>query len=313
MVRRILLGFTVLLATAITACQVHYYQARKTPAVRGIVRDMQTGKPIKDAYVCATVFGFPADPVAAIASPPKWALAGTTVTTGDDGRFALEARRPSPKDTGVSWWSYVLWGPDEKTAIGVFVWTPEYQTVLSEAKGFSWTRDPILDKWYDPHDPPIRVRRSGDLKRGFDYAVDVKRAVTEKDWEDKCRMTLNNTNPSHEPGASWLFSDLTAYLEKWPEGQKVGEFYIALWETAPLGPCDYIREELAAGNLTRARLEKLCERARKIISLAEGFCNPPGRMTAESFEEGLNEHRRDVSCARDYLGGKQSSERERTP
>ena len=87
LVRRIFLGFTLLLATAIAACQVHYYQARKTPAVRGIVRDMQTGKPIKDAYVCVTVFGFPADPVAAIASPPKWALAGTTVTTGADGRF----------------------------------------------------------------------------------------------------------------------------------------------------------------------------------------------------------------------------------
>ena len=227
-VRRVLLVFTIVLAAAITACQVHYYQERQTPAVQGVVRDMETGKPIAGAHVSVTVFGFPADPIAAIASPPKWALAGTTVTTGADGRFSLQAQRPSPKDTGVSWLSYLFWGPDTKTAIGVFVWAPEYMTVLSEAEDFFWTQDPILDKWYDPHAPPIEVRRSGDLKRGFDYTVEIKRAVTEKDWEDKCRMTINNTNPLYEPGASWLFSDLTGYLERWPEGEKSGEYTIKI-------------------------------------------------------------------------------------
>ena len=124
--RKGFLGTAGVLVLCITACQVHYYRERRTPEVRGVVLDAESGKPVAGADVGATIFGFPSNPLAGLASPPRWALAGQTMTTKADGAFSLPSQRPSPAATGVSWLSYLLWGPMQKRSIGILVYAPEY-------------------------------------------------------------------------------------------------------------------------------------------------------------------------------------------
>ncbi len=222
--RRGFLGAAGLLLLCITACQVHYYRERRTPEVRGVVLDAESGKPVVGADVGVTVFGFPSNPLAGMASPPRWALTGEMLTTTSDGTFILPSRCPSPESSGVSWLSYLLWGPMQKRSIGILVYAPEDIPLISEADGFDWTTDPWVAAASAGSGSAVKVTRTGSLKAGFRYTLHVRRAVTQKDWESKCALTKQVASSHGEPYQTWLFNDLTGYLERWPQGQKAGEY-----------------------------------------------------------------------------------------
>ena len=230
--RRGFLGAAGLLLLCITACQVHYYRERRTPEVRGVVLDAESGKPVVGADVGVTVFGFPSNPLAGMASPPRWALTGEMLTTTSDGTFILPSRCPSPESSGVSWLSYLLWGPMQKRSIGILVYAPEDIPLISEADGFDWTTDPWVAAASAGSGSAVKVTRTGSLKAGFRYTLHVRRAVTRKDWESKCALTKQVASSHGEPYQTWLFNDLTGYLERWPQGQKAGEYVVALADLA---------------------------------------------------------------------------------
>ena len=110
-----------------------------------------------------------------------------------------------------------------------------------------------------------------------------------------------------------LFVDLTRYLERWPGGEKAGDYYKLVWETATLEPCPHMREDLARGDLTEATLRTHYDRAVEILAIAERFSTPPQGMTEESFQKGLKEHISDVSCAKGLLDENNKLEAGGTP
>ena len=305
--RRVFLGTAGVLVLCITACQVHYYRERRTPEVRGVVLDAENGKPVAGADVGVTVFGFPSNPLAGMASPPRWALAGEMLTTTSDGTFILPSRCPSPESTGVSWLSYLLWGPMQKRSIGILVYAPEYIPLISEADGFDWTTDPWVAAASAGSKSVVKVTRTGSLKAGFRYTLHMRRAVTRKDWESKCALTKQVASSHGEPYQTWLFNDLTGYLERWPQGEKAGEYYALLWETAAYRSCDYMRQDLANGQLSRKELEVYSERGSKILALARGLNPISVGMDEESFRRDLAQHEESLQCAKMLLEERQPS------
>ncbi|MGA9750649.1 MAG: hypothetical protein WBS54_02555 [Acidobacteriota bacterium] len=273
--RRGFLGAAGLLLLCITACQVHYYRERRTPEVRGVVLDAQSGRPVVGADVGVTVFGFPSNPLAGMASPPRWALAGEMLTTASDGTFILPSRCPSPTATGVSWLSYLLWGPMQKRSIGILVYAPEYIPLISEAHGFDWATDPWVAAASAGSGSVVKVTRTGSLKAGFQYRLHVKRAVTQEDWEKKCALTKQIASSQGEPYQTWLFNDLTGYLERWPQGEKAGEYLLILMDQIADGDSPTnIDYSLRAGELSRAAIPIILKRNRAILDLASRM-NPP--------------------------------------
>lgn len=99
----------------------------------------------------------------------------------------------------------------------------------------------------------------------------------------------------------WLFTDLTGYLERWPEGEKAGEYYKLLWETAAFRSCDFMRQDLASGQLSRDELKLYCQRGSRIISIAETLRSPPNGMDMDAFLKDVERHRESVLCARNLL------------
>ena len=290
--RRGFLGAAGLLLLCITACQVHYYRERKTPEVRGVVLDAESGKPVVGADVGVTVFGFPSNPLAGMASPPRWALTGEMLTTTSDGTFILPSRCPSPESSGVSWLSYLLWGPMQKRSIGILVYAPEYIPLISEADGFDWTTDPWVAAASAGSKSVVKVTRTGSLKAGFRYTLHVRRAVTQKDWESKCALTKQVASSHGEPYQTWLFNDLTGYLERWPQREKAGEYLLILMDRIADGdsPAN-IDYALQAGELSGAEIPIILKRNRAILNLASRM-NPPQEpyrvvVTFASYEQRL--------------------------
>lgn len=230
---KIMLGFVAILLCGITACQVHYYKARRTPVVSGKVVDIETGEPIKGADVDCSVFGNSNDPLT-LASPRNLGIVESCVKTNGNGEFTFPSQRPMP--IGVSWWSYYIWGPDTQTGIMVFVHSKDYLTVKSNSEGFNWTDDPCVANEFPDKAALAVVQRKGDVKHGFEYTIKIKRAVTEEEWKRKCRETLEFTRSSIEPDETWRFEDLVGYLERFPDGEKAGEYLIKLCDIViPLG------------------------------------------------------------------------------
>jgi hypothetical protein len=243
-IKRILLVFVILLICCITACQIHYFKARRTPAVSGRVVDIETGIPIAGADVSVQIFGFPADPMAAIASPPRWTLTRAYLKTDNKGEFFFPSEIPPLKNAGNSWWSYAVFGPDQQIGIGVYVFPKDHVTVASRTEGFDWNEDPLY--LLGPKDEKgkllVNVLRRHNNQSAFEYTLKTKKAENEKEWEAKCASTLlHYQDVAHwesvdEPGETCLFNDLVGYLERYPNGEKAGEFLIKLCDIViPLG------------------------------------------------------------------------------
>lgn len=290
-VTRIFLGFVAILLCGITACQVHYYKARRTPAVAGKVVDIETGEPIKGADVSVQVFGFPSNPIAAIASPPKWQLAGDMLKTDSQGSFSFPSQVPPLEDSGVSWWSYILWGPNKQTGIGVNVYTKDHITVASDSEGFEWKLDDFYETYFrgENNEKLVTVERERKGERSFEYTIKVKTAKTERDWEIKCKDTILHTGLGREPDETWVFNDLVGYLERFPEGEKAGDYVLLLLDRIAHGDSEAnIDWGVSSGELDQKAIPILIKRNEKIIELASKITptNHPGEVvTFSNYEQ----------------------------
>ncbi len=228
-VTRIMLGFVAILLCGITACQVHYYKARRTPAVSGKVVDIETGEPIKGADVRIEIL---ADFPNYVDKTARLSVAEGLLKTDKNGKFSFPSQELSFENMRVSLPYYLFLGPPPQAAIGVCVFSKDYITVPSETGGFEWKEDSFFYDGFKGEDGKqlIWITREKNIKKGFDYTVQVKKAVTEKDWEEKCRLTLLHTDISGEPDESFRFNDLVGYLERYPNGEKAGEYIGSLIE-----------------------------------------------------------------------------------
>jgi hypothetical protein len=268
-IKRILFVFVILFICGITACQIHYYRARRTPTVSGRVVDIETGEPIKDTDVLVKIYGFPSDPIAAFASPPKWLLASGILKTDSEGKFSFPSQVPPLEDSGVSWLSYLLWGPDEQIGIGVDAFPKEYITVASESEGFDWNKDPYFFTGYNGENDKsnICVSRQELEKQGFEYLIETKKAITEKDWQIKCHETILHYYSPTEKGTEWLFRDLVGYLEKYPNGEKAGVY---------IGKAMFIAsvKHERAESTNSSDLKRFLEEDRQLLMLADNMPQP---------------------------------------
>lgn len=299
------------------ALQILFQYQRRCPPVSGVVVDRDTGRPIAGAFVTRQMLGMSRNPLYYLggSSGPTPLLPFAGVLTNPEGRFSFPADRTVMKVSESGDPFIYVYGPDIRQAIRLVVYSPEYIPVRSQEEGFDWKKEEWLSldqehthdmrnpKWKVVGPTGFSVTRSGSLWTGYQYRIEMIKAVTEAQWEEKCHETwlLNSLYIPKSISDEWLFNDLTGYLERWPQGEKAAEYYSLVWETAALGGCSYLREELASGELTKAHLRTLCDRAEKIITLGEGFRGSPEGMTQDSFKRGLQEHERDLSCAREYL------------
>jgi len=260
----------VLMLCSISACQVHYYMARRTPAVSGKVVDIETGQPIAGADVMVVIHGFPSDPAAAVASSGVF-IAGGDLKTDSEGKFLFASQTPRIKDSGTTLMSYIFWGPEKQIGIEVNVFSKEHMTAASKTEGLDWKEDPFFEIGYEGKngDRLVRVSRKKQLKGEYQYLIETKKAVTEKEWQLKCHDTLLSCHDPEQKGDEWLFNDLVGYLERFPDGEKAGEYLKLAWQGNQILCPNCAIEEYKKGNLTKEQLNIDYKRACKLIQLEE--------------------------------------------
>ena len=295
----------VVIAALAVSCLYAFYMVwvLHYPAIRGVVVDQTTGQAIPGAEIYTTAQGY--------VFPQEKAVldmnGGSHAAVASGGMFSFSG------GVGMRWG--LFWPLQYVNGAGLEVYAREYMPIeFSEVNRItpgSWRPTTCEETFRKEGDWEVFSSVYGTLKRrrlflrGWTYRIEMIKAVSQEQWEKKCHETelLNSLYVPKEISDEWLFDDLTGYLERWPEGEKAGEHYKLLCETANLVPCNpYERDDFVKGRLTRARLQTYCARAAKIIALAEGFSKPPRGMTQESFKSGLDEGKRQLACARDLLG-----------
>lgn len=285
-----------MLALAVFLYNVVTFVLMWCPPVQGIVLDIDTHRPIEGALVQKQGLG-------PFAFPAMTQAGGRTGGgeaerhTDPQGRFSFPGVFAHPTHQTHAWFG-VLWPFQWLDTIDLTVWHPGYIGVSSLKEGFWWRADkPRSSGGY------CMVSRYRIPLLGFRYTILLRRPETESEWQVKIgSVNLGGLEGGQKTEEERLFNDLTGYLERWPKGEKAGEYYKLVWETASLVPCNpHEREDFARGELGRERLQIYCYRAAKIIALAEGFPKTPLGMTEESFKQDLQEERNQLSCGKELL------------
>ena len=149
----------------------------------------------------------------------------------------------------------------------------------------------------------MKVTRTGSLKAGFQYRLLVKRAVTQEDWEKKCALTKQIASSQGEPYRTWLFNDLTGYLERWPQGEKAGGCMEAALSTGMGASCGYIRDELTTGRITIGQLRVYQERNALLLDLGRRV--PPPALDGiryKSYVSSLESLEKTNKCIEEITG-----------
>lgn len=295
-VTRVMLGFVAILLCCVSACQFHYYKARRTPAVSGKVVDIETGQPIAGADVMVVIHGFPSDPAAAVASSGVF-IAGGDLKTDSEGKFLFASQTPRIKDSGTTLMSYIFWGPEKQIGIEVNVFSKEHITAASKTEGLDWKEDPFFESGYEGKngDRFVRVSRKKQLKGEYQYLIETKKAVTEKEWQLKCHDTLLSCHDPEQKGDEWLFNDLVGYLERFPDGEKAGEY---LNKAISISLARYERKD-SPSNEDRYNFST---EAQYLLGLAEKVQEPKAPLGLKiGYEMDINELRRELSKAKQFM------------
>ena len=287
-----------------------YEAERRCPPVSGVVMDRDTGLPVPGAFVSRQMMGANQNPSSGLggSSGPEPLLRFAERTTDEQGRFSF------PADKTVlagGFWEHLL-GPDTREGIRLVVYARDYLPACSEALGFGWTKEEWKaidwskgpDTWRVVGPLDFSATRQGSLETSYAYRIALIKAVTQAQWEEKCHETwlLNSLYIPKSISDEWLFNDLTGYLERWPDGEKAGEYYKQAWETANLSPCNpYEQDDFARGAISKEQMRIYCDRAAKIINLAESFTKPPPGISEQWLREELADYRKQLSCGEALL------------
>lgn len=269
---------------------------RWCPAVSGIVVDAETGAPIAGAEIVRVGEG---PFVISLESHVHYETPEALAKTDSHGLFSV-----SPTLRGnLGVLSFVPYGWVNSIALNVYqtdyIPAEIHENVWGEYGNPSRYK-PTWGGWAEATTEKAVFMRRHRLFRGYEYRIQLTRPKNEQDWIVKCRHTIfmHDRYVSPEVSEQWLFDDLTVYLERWPGGEKAGDYYVEAWSTATLGTCDLMREELSRGQITPAQLRIRCQRADKIILLSHRLKAIPEGMTRESFEKGLQFKEEALRCIR---------------
>jgi hypothetical protein len=191
------------------------------PPVKGVVVDISTGKPIEGAIVQKAAGG-------PFIFPSLWPGGAHTggafsqTVTDKSGRFSFPGAFAHPTPSEYSWFM-VLWPFQWVDRVDLRAWDKNYVGVLCAKRGLWWLRDRP-----NRSEGVCEVRRYRLPILGFYYQILLKQPMTEKEWVVKIGSVSLDLNGQGSAEQGRLFSDLTGYLERWPEGEKAGEFIIQL-------------------------------------------------------------------------------------
>ena len=284
------LGCLVALLAGAAAAAVGYahlqevYQTeRLCPPVSGVVVDRDTGLPVPGAFVSRQMMGTSKNLFSGLAggSPAEPLLRFAQRTTGEQGRFSF------PADKAVlvgGFWEHLL-GPDTREGIRLVVYARDYLPARSEALGFGWTTEEWKgidwsngpNKWHVIGPVDFSATRQGNLETGYAYRIALIQAVTEAQWKRKCHETwlLNSLYIPKSISDEWLFSDLCSYLERWPKGEKAGEYIIQLDDLAMAGGGRICTGDVQAiANLTPAEVRSTLGRMERVLALMDSLPGP---------------------------------------
>lgn len=311
------LGIIVLVLIILEgALQIVFQYQRRCPPVSGLIVDRDTGKPIAGALVTRNMLGRSRNPIYGLAgsSGPGALLPFTLARSDGQGEFSFPSAKTMmrPLQSGDPF--IYLYGPDVREGLEVIVYAPDYIPARSHEEGFAWEKEQWLTmdvqktktskdpKWQIYGPTGFAVSRKGSLRKGYTYRIEMVKAVTEGQWEEKCNATvmLASKYMWGYIANQWLFNDLAGYLERWPEGEKAGEYLRKLIEMA--WPIAKGEEAYCYSNprleTTKEELELALEANRKVqellprIDLSREYEADPlfqkemGRYLPDGFKEG---------------------------
>jgi hypothetical protein len=266
------------------------------PAVRGVVVDRDNRQPIPgvEVYEAAEGYFFPQEK--AVLS-----MGGeTSRCTSADGAFSFKG------GVGMRWGFF--WPLQYVDRVALWVYAKDYIPLSiaevnamtsaslkqSTHKG-SYRREGEREVFPDEYG---LVERERLFLQGWGLRIEMVKPLNKEQWEVKCRRTLafRSENPSGaydvHPEDAWVFQDLTAYLERWPEDDKAGNYLLILMDQIARGdsPAN-IDDELRSGELRCTELPAIVEKNNKILKLASSMAPPkqPYRVTVTfpSYEQRL--------------------------
>ena len=152
------------------------------PPVKGVVLDIDTGKPIAGAIVQKSGEG----PVMLPAEQERYAEgAEAQALTGPNGRFSLPPGTVRLGPGQYSWLAFIL--PAWFNTVHVRVWQKDYIGVDSSKEGLWWRRDkPYRVKGY------CKVKRCRIPILGFRYKILLRKPVTEADRSEEHTSELQS-------------------------------------------------------------------------------------------------------------------------
>ena len=191
--------------------------------------------------------------------------------TGSDGRFTFRARavRRTPSEAG---WSEALFPLVWLDTVRVRVWQKDYIGVDSDRHGLWWLQE----------EPPASkgnclVVRDRLPFLGYHYKILLKRALTEEQWTIKIN-SVSLGNIDEEEGAyeqERLFSDLTGYLERWPQGERAHEYLVSLFDLAIAMGGPFCAGDIHTVSKTSSiELKTMLGRMQKTLALVDALPGP---------------------------------------
>jgi hypothetical protein len=289
-----------LLLVAVLLYNLYACAVMRIPPVHGIILDKDTGKPIAGAEIFRVGSS---TPFFGLADYPYMGWAPSFTVSDSQGRFFFPAVNGRLGEREAVWLDF-LWPFQWIDRVDLAGYHKDYVSFSAYGGGLWHSYCPPAG---DDLLPYTSVRRRRIPILGLYYMIHLAQPKTKQEWLAKIYSIPGTGHEDRD--ASWKFNDLTGYLERWPEGEKAGEYYRLVWGTAAFRSCDYMRQDLANRQLTKDELKLYCERGSRIISIAETFRSPPHGMDMDAFLKDLERHRESVLCARNLLEGINPSQR----
>ncbi len=191
------------------------------------------------------------------------------MVTGPDGRFSFPGAfaHPTRKDTSAF---DVYWPFQWLDSIDLSVWQRDYIGASSFKIGMWWFREsPERSEGY------CRVERYRIPFLGYRYRILLKKPATEAEWQVKISsVDLGGGVKRNEQEQQRLFDDLTGYLERWPKGEKAGEYMYRAFKTGLLYSPARIKELMREGQFNQAQLREYAKRNEILVALSQKVARP---------------------------------------
>ena len=218
--RKVAGGLVVL--SCIAGCVALVGWMQWCPSIKGVVLDKETGKPVAGAEIVRIGQG----PLLLSAeSHVFYDSEAGSARTDAQGRFQIKG---TARNAGGS---FVTLPPGWVSSVALNVYAEDY--IPAEIHENVWGEHGQPPRytatgggWEEASSGQAVVKRRRSFFRGYQYVVELVKPKSEEDWQEKCRITtlFHDLYVPREFSDRWLFNDLTGYLERWPEGEKAGEY-----------------------------------------------------------------------------------------